>query len=122
MHGYANPTRFLKFARPATGWLLGAGSLLLLAGVWGGLAAPPAIWATGPHPSPSMSRLWLGMAGWAAIAAASISQLVWRHPLAAVAGRAIGPPAPPSQPCAAPPVRSGAVRRGGLVGMGWGGA
>ena len=34
---------------------------------------------------------WLGMAGWASIAAASISQLVWRHPLAAVAGRAIAP-------------------------------
>ena len=34
---------------------------------------------------------WLGMAGWAGIAAASVSQLVWRHPLAAVAGRAIAP-------------------------------
>ncbi|MDQ3470935.1 MAG: heme ABC transporter permease CcmC, partial [Pseudomonadota bacterium] len=34
---------------------------------------------------------WLGMAGWGAIAAASISQIVWRHPLAAVAGRAIAP-------------------------------
>ena len=34
---------------------------------------------------------WLGMAGWGGIAAASISQLVWRHPLAAVAGRAVAP-------------------------------
>jgi len=34
---------------------------------------------------------WLGMAGWMGIAAASLSQLVWRHPLAAVAGRAVGP-------------------------------
>ncbi|MFL6742851.1 MAG: heme ABC transporter permease CcmC, partial [Sphingomicrobium sp.] len=34
---------------------------------------------------------WLGMAGWLGIAAASISQLVWRHPLAAVAGRAVAP-------------------------------
>jgi heme exporter protein C len=34
---------------------------------------------------------WLGMAGWAGIAVASISQLVWRHPLASVAGRAIAP-------------------------------
>ena len=34
---------------------------------------------------------WLGMAGWIGIAAASISQLVWRHPLAAVAGRAVAP-------------------------------
>ena len=34
---------------------------------------------------------WLGMAGWVGIAAASVSQLVWRHPLAAVAGRATAP-------------------------------
>jgi heme exporter protein C len=94
MHGYANPTRFLKFARPATGWLLGAGSLLLLVGVWGGLAMTPPDYLQGDtvrilyiH----VPTAWLGMAGWAAIAAASISQLVWRHPLAAVAGRAIGP-------------------------------
>jgi heme exporter protein C len=94
MHGYANPTRFLKFARPATGWLLGAGSLLLLAGAWGGLAMTPPDYLQGDtvrilyiH----VPTAWLGMAGWAAIAAASISQLVWRHPLAAVAGRAIGP-------------------------------
>jgi heme exporter protein C len=31
------------------------------------------------------------MAGWAGIAAASVSQLVWRHPLAAIGGRAAAP-------------------------------
>ena len=35
---------------------------------------------------------WLGMAGWSAIAVASLMQLVWRHPLAAVAARAIAVP------------------------------
>src|SRR5947209_17902220 len=34
---------------------------------------------------------WLGMAGWGGSAAASVSQLGWRHPLAAVAGRATAP-------------------------------
>jgi heme exporter protein C len=94
MHGYANPTRFLKFARPATGWLLAIGALLALAGAVGGLALTPADYLQGDtvrilyiH----VPAAWLGMAGWAAIAAASISQLVWRHPLAAVAGRAIAP-------------------------------
>lgn len=94
MHGYANPARFLKIARPATGWLLGIGALLLLAGVYGGLAITPPDYLQGEtvrilyiH----VPAAWLGMAGWAAIAAASISQLVWRHPLAAVAGRAIAP-------------------------------
>lgn len=94
MHGYANPARFLKIARPATGWLLGVGILLLLAGFYGGLAVTPPDYLQGEtvrilyiH----VPSAWLGMAGWASIAAASISQLVWRHPIAAVAGRAIAP-------------------------------
>ena len=94
MHGYANPARFLKIARPATGWLLGVGLLLLLAGVYGGLAITPPDYLQGHtvrilyiHVPSS----WLGMAGWASIAAASISQIVWRHPLASVAGRAVAP-------------------------------
>jgi heme exporter protein C len=94
MHGYANPARFLKIARPATGWLLALGVLLVLAGAIGGLTITPPDYLQGEtvrilyiH----VPAAWLGMAGWAAIAAASISQLVWRHPLAAVAGRAIAP-------------------------------
>ena len=94
MHGYANPARFLKIARPATGWLLGVGVLLVLAGPYGGLAVTPPDYLQGEtvrilyiH----VPSAWLGMAGWASIAAASISQIVWRHPLAAVAGRALAP-------------------------------
>jgi heme exporter protein C len=34
---------------------------------------------------------WLAMGGWLGIAVASLSQLVWRHPLAAVAARAVAP-------------------------------
>jgi len=94
MHGYANPSRFLKIARPATGWLLGVGLLLVLAGAYGGLAVTPPDYLQGEtvrilyiH----VPSAWLGMAGWASIAAASISQIVWRHPLASVAGRALAP-------------------------------
>jgi heme exporter protein C len=95
MHGYANPTRFLKIARPATNWLLGIGLVLLLAGAYGGLFVTPTDYLQGQtvrilyiH----VPSAWLGMAGWSAIAAAAISQLVWRHPLAAVAGRAVAVP------------------------------
>src|SRR3546814_20971612 len=35
---------------------------------------------------------WLGMGGWTGIAVASLMQLVWRHPLANVAARAIAVP------------------------------
>ena len=94
MHVLANPARFLKIARPATGWLLGVGIALAAAGMIAGLFLTPADYLQGEtvrilylH----VPSAWLGMAGWAGIAAASVSQLVWRHPLAAVAGRAIAP-------------------------------
>lgn len=94
MHGYANPARFLKIARPATGWLLAVGLLLVGVGCYGGLAVTPPDYLQGDTARIlyiHVPAAWLGMAGWASIAAASISQLIWRHPLAAVAGRAIAP-------------------------------
>ena len=94
MHGFANPARFLRIARPATGWLLGIGLLLAIGGAFIGLTMTPPDYLQGEtvrilyiH----VPAAWLGMAGWAGIAAASFSQLVWRHPLAAVAARAIAP-------------------------------
>jgi heme exporter protein C len=95
MHAFANPTRFLKIARPATAWLLGLGLALVTAGIAGGLLLTPPDYLQGEtvrilyiH----VPAAWLGMAGWGAIAAAAISQIVWRHPLAAVAGRAVAVP------------------------------
>ena len=95
MHAYANPARFLRFARPATGWLLGVGLLLVLAGVVGGLFVTPPDYLQGDSARIlyiHVPAAWLGMAGWGAIAGASLSQLVWRHPLAAIAGRAAAVP------------------------------
>jgi len=85
MHRFANPTRFLKIARPATGWLLVVGLLLVGAGMFGGLAMTPPDYLQGETARIlyiHVPTAWLGMAGWAGIAAAAISQLVWRHPLA----------------------------------------
>lgn len=94
MHGFANPARFQRFARPATGWLLGLGLLFVTLGVGGGLFVTPPDYLQGEtvrilyiH----VPAAWLGMAGWGGIAAASFSQIVWRHPLAAIAGRAVAP-------------------------------
>ena len=94
MHGYANPARFLKFARPATGWFLGMGLVLLAVGAWGGLFVTLPDYLQGDSARilyVHVPAAWLGMGGWAAIAAASLAQIVWRHPLAAVAGRALAP-------------------------------
>ncbi|MEO7786932.1 MAG: heme ABC transporter permease CcmC [Sphingomicrobium sp.] len=94
MHAFANPARFLRFARPATAWTLILGLALTAAGVIGGLFVTPPDYLQGEtvrilyiH----VPAAWLGMAGWGGIAAASLSQLVWRHPLAAIAGRATAP-------------------------------
>lgn len=94
MHALANPARFLRIARPATGWLLGIGLVLAAAGMAGGLTLSAPDYLQGETVRilyVHVPAAWLGMAGWAGIAAAALSQLVWRHPLAAVAGRAIAP-------------------------------
>lgn len=94
MHRFANPARFLKFARPATGWLLAIGLLLTAVGIVGGLTLSSPDYLQGETVRimyVHVPSAWLGMAGWAGIAAASIAQLVWRHPVAAIAGRALAP-------------------------------
>ncbi len=94
MHALAHPARFLRLARPATSWLLALGLLLAGAGLLGGLFLTPPDYLQGETVRimyVHVPAAWLGMAGWAGIAAAAVSQLVWRHPLAAVAGRAIAP-------------------------------
>ena len=94
MHALANPARFLRFAKPATAWSLAIGLVLAIAGVIGGLTLAPPDYLQGETVRIMYIHVpaaWLGMAGWTGIAAASLSQLVWRHPLAAVAGRAIAP-------------------------------
>jgi heme exporter protein C len=95
MHILANPARFLKIARPLTPWLGWGGALVALAGIGAGLFWSPPDYLQGESVRIlylHVPAAWLGMAGWGGIALASLMQLVWRHPLAAVAGRAIAVP------------------------------
>ncbi len=95
MHVYANPARFLKIARPLTAWLGWAGAALILGALIDGLFLAPAERLQGDSVRIlyiHVPAAWLGMAGWSAIAVASLMQLVWRHPLAAVAARAAAVP------------------------------
>ena len=95
MHGYANPTRFLKIAR----WLT---PLLLCSGlaVFGAVMVYGLVWAPAERLQGETARIlfihvptvWFGMAGWTTIAVASLAELVWRHPLAALAARAAAIP------------------------------
>jgi len=95
MHVYANPARFLKIARPLTAWLGWAGAALIALGLVMGLFLAPPERLQGESVRIiylHVPAAWLGMGGWTGIAAASVMQLVWRHPLAAVAARAIAAP------------------------------
>src|SRR5215203_4609889 len=94
MHAFANPTRFLRIARPTSAWLLWLGVMFAVAGMAAGLTLTPPDYVQGETVRilyVHVPSAWLGMAGWMGIAAASVSQIVWRHPLAAIAGRAIAP-------------------------------
>lgn len=95
MHGFANPTRFLRIARWLTPALLLAGLVLVGASLaWGLLMVPPdrLMGETVRILFIHVPAAWLGMGGWTAIAIASLMELVWRHPLAAIAARAAAVP------------------------------
>ncbi|WAT18643.1 heme ABC transporter permease CcmC [Aurantiacibacter sp. MUD11] len=95
MHGFANPARFLRIAKWLTPLLLVSG-LLLTGGalLWGYTQVPPdrLMGETVRILFVHVPAAWLGMGGWTAIALASLVELVWRHPLAAIAARAAAVP------------------------------
>jgi heme exporter protein C len=95
MHGFANPARFLRIAR----WLTPACLILgvaaaSLAMAWGLFRVPPdrLMGDTVRILFIHVPAAWLGMAGWMTIAGASVTELVWRHPLAGIAARAAAIP------------------------------
>jgi heme exporter protein C len=95
MHIYANPARFLKIARPLTAWLGLSGALLLALGLGTGLFLAPEDYLQKDSVRimyVHVPAAWLGMGGWTGIALASLMQLVWRHPLAGIAARAVAVP------------------------------
>ena len=95
MHGFANPARFLRLARwlmpllLAVGLVMSAGALL-----WALFVIPPdrLMGQTVRIMYLHVPSVWLGMAGWSTIAVASLTELVWRHPLASIAARAAAVP------------------------------
>lgn len=95
MHRFANPQRFLSIARPLTPWLIILGLLLVFAGGFAGLFLVPPDARQGDSARilyVHVPAAWLGMGGWASLAIAALVQMVWRHPLAGVAARAIAVP------------------------------
>ena len=95
MHGFANPARFLRLARWLMPALLGLGLLLSMGALLFGLIVVPPDRLMGETVRILFIHVpcvWIGMVGWTTLAICSLMELVWRHPLAAIAGRAAAVP------------------------------
>jgi heme exporter protein C len=89
----ANPTRFLALAERLLPWLAGAAAIAFAIGLHLTYGAPDDYQqgATVKIMFIHVPSAWLGMFGWALMSVAALGTLVWRHPLADVAGKAAAP-------------------------------
>lgn len=94
MHRFANPAQFNKLADAITPWARWAMLILFLSGLYFALIASPADYQQGESVRimyVHVPAAWMGMFVYVTMAAASFTALVWRHPLALLAGRAAAP-------------------------------
>ncbi|HET9714726.1 MAG TPA: heme ABC transporter permease [Pseudolabrys sp.] len=89
----ANPTRFLSIVNRILPWLIAATAVLLVIGLFLAMNAPDDYQqgATVKIMFLHVPAAWLGMFGWVLMSVAALGTLVWRHPLAEVAGKAAAP-------------------------------
>ncbi|MDP2411348.1 MAG: heme ABC transporter permease [Pseudolabrys sp.] len=89
----ANPTRFLALVNRVLPWLVAATALVFAIGLYRAAYAPDDYQqgATVKIMFLHVPAAWLGMMGWVIMSAAALGTLVWRHPLADVAGKAAAP-------------------------------
>ncbi len=94
MHRFANPTRFLRLANILLPWLGAAALVLLGTGLWLGLFRSPADYQQGETVRimyVHVPAAWVALAAYSGLAMASLAFLVWKHPLADLAARAMSP-------------------------------
>ena len=94
MHRFANPTRFLRLANAVLPWLGGLTAILFGVGLYQALIISPADYQQGETVRimyVHVPAAWAALAGYASLAIASLTFLVWRHPLADLAARAASP-------------------------------
>ncbi len=89
----ANPTRFLTLVNRVLPWLAAATLILFAIGLYRAMGAPDDYQqgATVKIMYIHVPAAWLGMMGWGLMSMAALGTLVWRHPLADVAGKAAAP-------------------------------
>jgi heme exporter protein C len=90
----ANPSRFLALVARLLPWLAGATVLAFAVGLAQALFVAPDDYQQGATVKIMFIHVpaaWLAMFGWALMSVAALGTLVWRHPLADVAGKAAAP-------------------------------
>lgn len=94
MHRFANPAQFNKLADAIFPWAKIAAAVFFISGLYFALFASPADYQQGESVRIMYMHVpaaWMGMFVYVVMAAASFTALVWRHPLALLAGRAAAP-------------------------------
>ncbi len=89
----ANPTRFINVVNRVLPWLAAATVLVFVLGLVR-VAYAPDDYQQGAIIKIMFLHVpaaWLGMMGWGVMTIAALGTLVWRHPLADVAGKAAAP-------------------------------
>jgi heme exporter protein C len=90
----ANPSRFLALVERLLPWLAGATALAFAVGLAQALFVAPDDYQQGATVKIMFLHVpaaWLAMFGWTLMSVAALGTLVWRHPLADVAGKAAAP-------------------------------
>jgi heme exporter protein C len=94
MHRFANPTRFMRMSAAALPWLAAVTAALLVGGLVLALIVAPPDYQQGDSARIMFVHVpaaWTALFVYVLIVLASASSLIWRHPLADIAGRAAAP-------------------------------
>ena len=94
LHRFANPARFLRIARALQPWILALTLPCLAAGLYFALIASPIDYQqkdTVRIMYVHVPAAWMALFGYSVLALASAVALIWKHPLADIAGKAAAP-------------------------------
>jgi heme exporter protein C len=94
LHRLANPARFTRLARVLQPWILAITLPCLLAGLYFGLYDSPIDYQqkdTVRIMYVHVPAAWMAMFAYSSLAIASAVALIWKHPLADIAGKAMAP-------------------------------
>jgi heme exporter protein C len=94
MNRYANPGQFMRASARIMPWVLRAGLAVTVVGLFWGLAFAPRDWQQGDTVRLMYLHVpaaWMAMGLYLGLGVSAVLALVWKHPLAELAGAAIAP-------------------------------